>query len=168
MIKLIQMIKQAVLTLVTDDSSVYPRCQAKYNEKTTDVLRYSPYGLDSNPPKDSWVLLVGSQSQEAVKVGFISDMLNRKKELKEGECVLYNTKTKSWVFLKENGDIELDSKNDLIANVVGATTITSTGDVNISASNITLTGNVVIDGITFSAHKHTDVQSGGSETGGPV
>lgn len=131
--RFLQMIKQAYISLVTDDSSAYPKGQAGYNGKTTDFLRYSPYGLNSNPPKDAWVLLLGSQGQEAVKIGLVADFLYRKKGLKEGEAVLYNTLSKSFIILKENGDIEIDAKNDLIVNVTGNVRITAIGDIELSA-----------------------------------
>lgn len=185
-----QTIKQAYLSLVTDDSSAYPKGQAGYNDKTTDFLRYSPYGLDSNPPLNSWVLLLGSQGQEAVKIGLISDLLNRKKELKEGEAVLYNTLTKSFVLLKENGDIEVDAKNDLIATVAGNmaadvggnASVNAGGNASVTAINITLTatgavvltaaGTVTITGSTviinskpFLSHVHTNVTVGFANSG---
>lgn len=158
-----QSIKQAVITAVTDDSSAYPQGQGEHNEKPVKYTRLSPYGLDTNPPKDLWVLLFSSQAQEAVKLGIASDFLKRFKDLKEGEVALYNTLSKSFVFLKENGDIEIDAKNDLIANVAkdmastvggnatidvagdmsaivgGDMSITVTGDVTVNATNITAT-----------------------------
>lgn len=131
-------IKQGLITLLNDDTSAYPTAQATMNGKPTDYTRLSPYGLDSNPPSNAWVLLFNSQGDESVKFGIASDLLNRKKALKKGEVVLYNTLSKSWVHLKENGDIELDVKNDLIANVVGDMKATVGGDVT-----ETVGGNVV-------------------------
>lgn len=142
-----QMIKQAYLSFVTDDSSVYPKGQAGYNDKTTDFLRYSPYGLCSNPPLGSWVLLLSAQGQEAVKIGLVADLLNRKEGLKEGEAVLYNTLTKSFVLLKENGDIEVDAKNDLVANVAGSATITAVIDIKLTAPILLLNGAVGVGGV---------------------
>lgn len=142
------MIKQAVISLVTDDSSDYPKGQADYNGKTTEFMRYSPYGLCSNPPKGSWVLLLASQAQSALKIGFISDVLNRKKGLKKGEVALFNTKTGAFVFLKEGGGIDIDvsSSPGAIVNLItsggtpagvvnGNTIDTFTGNPFSSASN---------------------------------
>lgn len=165
-----QIIKQAVISLVTDDSHDYPRGQADYNGKTTEFLRYSPYGLFSNPPKGSWILLLGSQGQESTKAGLISDYLNRKKNIKEGECGLYDVKTGNLIYLKENGDIEIDCKNDLTAtvagnaninvtgnvvetvggnvtaNVTGNVNATAVGNIDFTAPNITLNGNIILNG----------------------
>ena len=100
-------IKQSVVSALTDDSEAYPRVKVEYNGKTTNAVRLSPYGLDSNPPKDAFCLLLSSQGQESVKFGLISDFLNRKKGLAEGETVLYNTVTGDYVFLKSDGSIEI-------------------------------------------------------------
>jgi phage gp45-like len=138
--KLLQMIKQAVITLVTSDASDYPQGQGKYNDKVTDYTRLSPYGLDSNPPAGVTIVLFSSQGQEAVKFGIASDFLGRLKGLKEGEVALYNTLTKSFVFLKENGDIEINAKSALLINAVG--------DTEINTPNLVLNGNLEITGGT--------------------
>ena len=149
--RILQMIKQAVITLVTSDTSAYPQGQAEYNGKITNYTRLSPYGLDSNPPVGSSVILLSSQGQEAVKFGIASDFLGRKKELKEGEVALYNTLTQSLVLLKENGDIEISTSN-LIVN-----------------GNLEVTGNMTNDGTDVGkTHLHSGVTTGGSNTGPPV
>ena len=104
---MINFIKQAYKTLVKGDTSAYPQGQSKYNDKTTDYNRLSVYGLCSNAPVGSHVLLIGSQGQESTKFGIENDFLNRLKGLKEGEVALYNTLTQSLVLLKENGDIRV-------------------------------------------------------------
>ena len=126
-------IKQAVVSLVTDDSTSYPQGQATYNGKTTAHTRLSPYGLVSNPPKDSWVLLLSSMAQSAVKFGIASDMLRRIKGLKEGECGLYNTLTQSFILLFENGDCSADIKGNVLVNATGNLTATIDGDISATA-----------------------------------
>jgi phage baseplate assembly protein V len=186
LVKFTQMIKQAFISLVTDDSTAYPQGQAGYNNKTTDYVRLSPYGLDSNPPAGSFILLLSSQSQEAVKFGVQSDFINRFKNLKAGEVALYNTLTQSVIHLKENGDIEIDCKNNLIGTVAGTATLTVTGNTTITTPLLTLNGDLQVNGdidatgtitgdtevttgsINLGTHVHTGVQTGGSNTGGPV
>lgn len=131
--KVWSMIKQAVVSLVTDDTSSYPQGQATYNGKTTDHTRLSPYGLVSNPPKDSWVLLLSSMAQSAVKFGIASDMLRRIKGLKEGECGLYNTLTQSFILLLENGDCSADIKGNALINATGNLTATIAGNISATA-----------------------------------
>ncbi len=182
-----QIIKQAVISLVTDDSHDYPRGQADYNGKTTEFLRYSPYGLFSNPPKGSWILLLGSQGQESTKAGLISDYLNRKKNVKEGECGLYDVKTGNLIYFKENGDIEIDCKNDLTATVAGNANINVagnvaetvggnvtanvTGNIDFTAPNITLNGNIILNGSVSGTGGNTPIVATNGITGpsgGPV
>lgn len=152
--RILQMIKQAVITLVTSDTSAYPQGQAKYNGKTTEYNRLSPYGLDSNPPSGVSVILLSSQGQEAVKFGIASDFLGRKKGLKEGEVALYNTLTKSFVFLKENGDVEINTPNLIVEG------------------NLEVTGDMTNDGTNVGkTHIHSQTNDGGgdseADTGGP-
>jgi phage gp45-like len=134
-----QNIKQAVITAVTDDSSAYPQGQCEHNGKIINYTRLSPYGLDSNPPKDFHLLLFSSQAQEGVRFGMASNMNSRKSGLEKGEIAVYNPVTKSFVFFKENGDIEIDSQKDVVINCLGDTKITATGDVNLHGVNITAT-----------------------------
>jgi phage gp45-like len=183
-------IKQSYVALVTADTSAYPKGQAVYNGKTTDITRLSPYGLDSNPPKDSWCLLLSSQGQEAVKFGIAADFLNRKKGLQEGEVCLYNTLTESFVFLKANGDIEVNANGNIQATATGDITATAGGkaditaatEINLTAPTInidgdivhtgdltstgTIEGNELTDGsVPYSTHVHADPVSG--DTGVP-
>jgi phage gp45-like len=126
--KLTQMIKQAYVSLTSDDSSAYPVTQATYCDKATDVVRLSPYGLDSNPPSESFCLLLSSQAQEAVKFALISDMMNRKKNLKEGEVALNNTLTGSFVFLDADGNIVVSAPADISIAVDGQIQFAGSGE----------------------------------------
>lgn len=135
-----QMIKQAIVSALLDDNSAYPRGVASYCGKDTYYTRLSPYGLDSHPPRGGHVLLLSSQAQESTKFGIASDMLNRFKGLKENEVVLYNSDTKSYVFLKENGDVDVDAKGDVNVNAAGDINATAGGDIIAEAgTNVSVT-----------------------------
>lgn len=105
--KFYNIIKQGYVSLVNDDSLAYPSAQYTQNKKAGKFTRLSVYGICSNPPKDSHILLFSSQGQESVKFGIINDFINRKKNLKEGECGLLNTKTGTIVFLSEDSKIAI-------------------------------------------------------------
>lgn len=140
--KFYNIIKSAYVSLTNDDTSTYPTAQAAYKGKVANFVRLSPYGLDSNPPQGSFVLLLSSYGQESNKLGISSDMTRRQDSLKEGEVALYNTKTQAFVLLKQDGSIA------------------------ISAQNVTINSPVVeIDGVTWDTHVHTDPQGG--KTGPP-
>lgn len=156
-----QMIKQAVLNLI-DDTGPYPRGQADYNGKTTDFLHYIPYGLISSPPPLSWALLLSSQSQESLKVGLVADFINRKRNRIPGEAGVYNSLTGSFVLLKANGDIEIESPTNLSVSVVGNITLTAVGSVNLISTGIVNLGGVGGPGVA----RIGDAVAGGVITGG--
>lgn len=172
--RIFKAIRQAYISLVSDDTESFPTAQATHSGKATKYGRLSPYGLDSNPPTGAWVLLFSSQGKESTKFGIACDFLNRKKSLAEGEVVLYNTQTQSYVYLKANGDIEVDAKNDLVAIVAGDLSVSVTGSVDINSSTITLGSGgghkalVTEDLLTlFTDHTHSGVETGSGSTGVP-
>lgn len=146
------LIKTAYISGVNDDSSAYPATQVRYKNKTANATRISPYGLDSNPPSGSFVLLLNAYSQEANKFAICADTMNRFKNLEEGEIALFNTLTQSHVILKSNGDINIQANGNI--------NITATGNVNIQ-------GDVTIQGINWISHKHSGVTAG-EAISGPV
>lgn len=181
--KLLQKIKQAFSCCPGDDSSSYPTGQASYNGKKAKFIRLLPYGLSSLEPEDYFVFIINSQGQEAVKYGIPSAMQNRLKNLKQGESALYNSKAKTLLIFKEDGTFEINCSGLIDGDVH------ITGDVQIDG-NLTVDGNVLIGGtlgvtgattlttvvcntitvnsIPFGTHVHSGVQSGGSNTGGPL
>jgi len=184
------MIKQAYISAVNGDSDPFPIAEVSYNSKISKAIRYSPYGLCTSAPLNSNVLLLSAHGQESLKYALTDDMQNRYKNLKEGEVVLYNYLSGSFIYLKENGDIEVECKKDEKINVVGdadvtvggsltatavvaatitAPTINLNGNVNISGNLIT-TGEVTGNGKVLSTHTHpytwTD-PAGSGNTGVP-
>lgn len=104
-------IKQSFLSLIFDDSQLYPQGQYTNNDISGKFTRMSVYGICSSPPKGAHILLINAQGQESVKFGFVNDFINRKKNLKEGEVALYNSETKSIVWLKEDESILIGNEN---------------------------------------------------------
>lgn len=177
-----QMIKQGFISLVSDDSSAYPQVQVSYNGKPVRAVRFSPYGLCSNPPKGSVAMLLGPGAQESRTFALLDDMPNRFKNLKEYETALYNYKTKSYVLMKEDGSIDIDSKKDLNLNidgdvnaiikgnlstkVTGTADIESTGNMTLKAPAIELIGAIKLTGaVTGSAGGNSIDAPSGLKTG---
>jgi phage gp45-like len=156
--RILQMIKQAYVSGVTDDSSAYPQVQVSYNGKATNAVRLSPYGLCTNPPNGANVLLLSSQAQESTKFALIDDMRNRFNNLEEGEVAVYHYDTESLIYFKNNGNIEIVANGNLLASVEGKTDLDSTGDVT-----VTTDGNAKID-----ASGNVDVDAGGTLTADAV
>jgi phage gp45-like len=146
--KLKQIIRQAVISFLTDDTEAYPIFQVTSNQKATDVIRLSTYGIFGMPPLDSHVVLFSSQGQEAVKFGIANDFLRRKKGLKEGECGLLNTLTGTFIFLREDGKIEINA--DII----------SSGEIEASDFDN--------GAVKFNTHIHPGVTTGVNNTGTPI
>lgn len=132
-------IKQSFLSLIFDDSQLYPQGQYTNNGISGKFTRMSVYGVCSSPPKGAHILLINAQGQESVKFGFVNDFINRKKNLKEGEVALFNSVSGTFIFLKEDGSIEIN------------------GD-------ITLTGDIIANGISLKNHTHAQGADSDSNT----
>lgn len=112
------------------------------------------YGVISNPPEGSQVLLLPQNGQESASIGIADHpALRPVRDLLPGEVGMVNYLTKSHVIFKQNGDIEVFTEaGDLIANITGdmsATitgnmTATVTGNITATAAQISLNG-VIID-----------------------
>lgn len=89
---------------------------------------------------------------------------------------LYNSKTNIFIYLKEDGTIEINGDTTIDAN------LTVTGDVDIDGNatiggTLSVTGNtslstvscdsITINGLDFSSHIHGGVSTGGGTTTGP-
>lgn len=146
--RLINWIKQAFVKATIDNvGKAYPRATAQYNGKETPFVQLTPYGLYHELPAGdgTHVLLFSSEGQEAVKFG-IGQTYAERPELAKGEVAVGHPVTGALVIFKANGDITVDTPSDLIATVGGETTLNSTGDVNATAPNFNLTGDVNIVG----------------------
>ena len=193
--KITNMIKQAYISTVGNDKGKYPVTEITYNGKVTSAVRFSPYGLCSNPPLKSNCIVFTVNSQESLKYALTDDMENRFNYLKEGEVAIFNYITKSFMHLKENGDIYIFSANDkeeyISANhkvtikgnatidIDGSLTATTTGNTNITAPTVAITGNVTVSGtivsqgnvtgagVSLNSHTHGGVTTGSGNTGAP-
>lgn len=174
------MIKRAYITLVGSDKDKFQTTQVNYLDKTADIEVIYPYGLCGNPPKNSIVLLFNVQAQEENRAGICNLPNKRFKDLKEGEVVVGNYLTGSYVKFLENGDVKLLSKNKYTiiveesadievennANikVKGKTTLTSNQtEIN---SPTTINGNLTVNGDITSGS--TSISGGTITTGGDV
>lgn len=137
--KILQRIKQAFSSSPGNDNSAYPRGQATYSGKVTDFNRLLPYGLASLEPEGYFVLLLNSQSQEAVKFGIPSAMQNRLKGLSQGEVAIYNSLTGKYVKLSISGDADINTNLNIDGN------LDVSGDANIDG-NVTIGGNLTVVG----------------------
>lgn len=161
------MLKQAFVSLLFDDSEAYPIVQVTSNKIQTKAVRLSVYGVCSNPPANAHALIMNSQAQESTKFAIINDFQNRKKGLKAGEVAIVNTVTGSIVFLKEDGSIEIEATSiSLSGDITLDGDVTCNGDLDMAGNDITNPN--LVDGVEISTHTHSGVTTGTSNTGPPV
>lgn len=85
--------------------------QAEYMENVIKYFAINPYGFISKAKKDSMVLLMNLNGDQSNKVGIEYDNKKLLDTLKTGESALYHPDKKSYVICRNNGDIELVSKD---------------------------------------------------------
>jgi len=140
------MIKRCRIVSV-DDTQDLRMGYISFLGKRQKAYIFTPYGLDHNPPSNSDGFCFALQGKESNMIGLFDSPETRKKNLKAGEVAVGNTVTGSFVFFKENGDID----------------IFSNGNVNINSTTLTHNGKNI-----GSDHKHSGVTPGGDNTGDPI
>lgn len=131
-----------------DDSGDVRRGTATWLGRSGQPIQVAGiYGVISNPPEGSQVLLLPQNGQESASIGIADHPAIRPvRDLLPGEVGMVNYLTKSHVIFKQNGDIEvLTEAGDLIANIAGDIQVVATGNITATAAQINLNG-VIIDG----------------------
>lgn len=134
------MTKSGIKTLAIPDTEedVIQKMQVKLYDALKNCGRLGQYGLYGNAPKGSFVIIMQINGQEEVLYGIEDDVNNRPRNLKEGEVMLFNTVTKNYVYLKEDGSTEIFTKTNLELKV--------TGNVYLNAPATFVEGNVTVNG----------------------
>ena len=180
--KLWQKIRAAFSCCPGDDSTSYPTGQCSYNGKQATFTRLLPYGLSSLEPENSFVFVINSQGQEAVKFGIPSAMQDRFKNLKQGEVAIYNSRTQTYVILYEDGTFKINCSGLITGDVEITGNVQIGGNLNVdgnasvggtlgvtgatTASTISCTA-ITVNGLDFSTHVHGGVDTGSGTSGGP-
>lgn len=177
-------IQQGFTSKTGDDSKPLPIGFLTSNGRNdAKFVPVSVYGVVSNAPSNSHVLIFNAQGQASNKFGIVNDFLNRKKNLSEGEVALFNSKTGAFVLMKADGSVlisglsKLDVDSDL--NVDGNVNVT--GDINVDGNanvdgdviakgDIKADGDVVADaaGTAISLLQHFHLGNLGFNTGTPL
>ncbi len=106
------------------------------------------YGYYGNAPKNSLVVVIQANGQEECLYGAEDDVNNRPRGLKEGEVMVYNTLTKNYIYLDEEGNTRVYAKKDMKLKVEGAVSITVVGNADITCPQSTINGNAIVNGDT--------------------
>lgn len=151
------LIKWAVVTLTDKDSDTWQRAQVKsIGENPKNIIIIYPYGLYGVAPVGSNVLMFNVFGQEENTAGIPFDIENRFKDKKDGDVIVGNPFTKSFIKISMNGDIEIEGT----ANI----NITSANEVNINGNSDALIKGNAFKTI-YDAHTHTET---GSVTSTPI
>ncbi|CAP57510.1 phage baseplate assembly protein [Gluconacetobacter diazotrophicus] len=144
----------------TDESLTVSRLQVVLpgGEIRSDVPLMQDYGLASRPVPGSDIVVIFQGGDRTRGVAVASgDQRNRPDYLQGGDVALYHPGTGSRIWMKADGSIQIDPAG-------GKGTIS--GDWTFSG---TITAaDVIANGIHLTDHKHSGVQQGNDQTGGPV
>ncbi|GAB6854162.1 phage baseplate assembly protein [Asaia astilbis] len=123
----------------------------------SDMPYLQEYGFASRPVpgSDAVMTFIGGDRSRGVVVA-TGDQRNRPKDLKPGEVCLYHPKTKSRIWLKEDGSIALIPANGKVT-LEGSLTVTE----DVTAKEVTASE------ISLTKHKHSGVRSGPDQSGPP-
>lgn len=140
------------------------------DEVQDKIERVQNFGFTSNPPSgsESLIACIGGNRDHTVVIASDSSEF-RKKNLKPGECAVYD-KNGNYIYLKENGSVEITASGGVMID----------GDVEING-NLTVTGDIETTGnvstaltdlnglyTDYLAHVHSGVTVGGGVTGPKV
>ncbi len=150
--KIKNMIQRAVVDKSIPDTNDYPVTKAKFFDRISIVERFSPYGLYTNFPAGTPLTQfnINGDSNNKVCMGTAYD--NRFKDLKDGEVVIGNIETKSFVKFDALGNITVTSLEAVNINSATIINIKCTGvinidggDINIENGTINITGDAEIN-----------------------
>ncbi|GBR06433.1 phage baseplate assembly protein [Asaia siamensis] len=118
----------------------------------SDLPLLEQYGFASRPVpgSDAVVVFQGGDRSRGVVVA-TGDQRNRPADLQPGDVCLYHPRTKSRIWLKADGSIELSPANGKVT----------------MAGTLTVTEDVVANGVSLVNHLHTGVQKGSDQSGPP-
>ncbi|MBR2678569.1 MAG: phage baseplate assembly protein [Bacilli bacterium] len=178
-------LKRCTVQSVNDVNDI-PTMQIKYLKDVIKIVqKLGLYGICGNPPKGSSGILFPILGSDSNLVCLADDIKNRFKDLKEGEVVIGNYLTKSFIKFKEDGGVEIHAKyitqvaedgdislsaGNNIINSAQATNINNPLNVNDNVTvskKVTATEDVIGGGKSLKTHIHTGGTIDG-KTGTPV
>jgi len=131
-------IKLGKTTLNTADSESIPGIQITYLGKVANAVLLLPYGLTARPPNDTLCLVLNIGGQEENRIAIPLGTTKRKKKLKAGETVVENQITGSFLYLREDGTLEIEIPKDLETRVK-AISIKASGNTVLETTKLTIT-----------------------------
>lgn len=130
-------IKLGKVTLNTSDEESIPSLQLTYLGKVANAALLLPYGLTARPPKDTLCLVINIGGQEENRIAIPLGTAKRKKGLKDGETVIENQITGSFLYMREDGTLEINIPKDL-ETIVTAISIQASGETILQTTKLTI------------------------------
>ena len=127
MIRIRDLIKRAVISLVGADDKQLRVQQATAFGQTFDLEVIFPYGVSANLPVGAFLTVLAVNGDEGYRVAIGDDPDNRIKNLAEGEVVFFHPPSGSKIHFKENGTLDIES--ELNINIISKGIITITGTI---------------------------------------
>jgi len=170
------------ITRAADDTKQFAVQQITYLGKLCETLMIFPYGLHGNVPPDSLGVTFAIQGN-AENRGTIAWEPRSRPELQSGEVAFYHPPTGAHIIWRANGDLNIVAGDDGAANInimCVQASIAASGSLTIDSPTTTISGDLLVQGATAlgsvtsngvdvgSTHRHSGVQSGGSNSGPPV
>lgn len=109
-----------------------------------------PYGLTARPPNDTLCLVINIGGQEENRIAIPLGTTKRKRGLKPGETVLENQITESFLYLREDGTLEVEIPENLETRVkaisvkASGETVLETTKLSIISSETDISGSAKI------------------------
>ena len=136
----------------SDNTGLFPTVSAEYFGKTQTLKQFGLYGISYNPPDDSFGVALRANNDSANNIFAAVDRPDlRFKNLAKGELQVGNYLTGNSVLFKADGTIEITAAT---VKVIGDLEVI--GDISTSVIS------------SLNTHVHGGVETGGSNTGGPV
>lgn len=164
------LIKRALITLKVVDSGNYQKGQVSYNEKVKNVHILHDYGFSSSCPIGSLGVLfnVGSQEENITGI-FDAPPASRIKNLKTGECIVYNSVTGTYIKQDSDGNFEIETNggNVTINNATNVIIDADKTDLGIGGNKIARLGDtveVIVTGGSSAGTYSGTITSGGTNT----
>ena len=150
---LINLIKRAVSTSTANDSSVTQLTQIKYYDKVSQSEIIHDYGFSSSAPRGSVVYCFSCGGNEQNLIGIANHVLSRFKNLSEGEVVIGNQLTGTYIKFDKNGDIIIGGGNVIIEQ-----NLLVKGDITDNSGSNSATLKTLRD--AYNGHTHTSAPPG--------
>lgn len=138
-VKLINLIRYAYVSLSVKDDGVKSITQASFLGKTANVQVISPYGLSVHLPFKTKLILFNIQGIEENRAAIGFSQNERFKNLEEGEVVVGNPKSQTYVKFDKDGNIEIIGKEKI--------TINTSGNIDLKCENCNVDANQVNLGV---------------------